>query len=192
MSKGGELIDTVQDEKSGGTKLTVEIASSNMFGVRKVITDITGGNGIVTSEMLDPRPLDDNPNANKRTRERGVIVSSTTGPINAVDLSKLSDDKARKIFCVAADVNYEGMIIGEYINEKDNAISLTKKWDGRAGKAGMKDTKMGLEECLMYIQSDECLEVTPKRIQMRKVMLDTKQRELDARGVGHKGQKAKA
>lgn len=98
-----------------------------------------------------------------------------------MDYSKLS---AKGKLYVGLDANlYEGMIIGELKSGKEDLDTcITKSADGYAKAGSCPDPdKMSLESCLSYIDSDECLEVTPTRIAMRKVILCQKQRKLLAR-----------
>lgn len=98
--------------------------------------------------------------------------------INPVEYAKLA---GRGRLMIPSDaVLYEGMIMGELNGTKDDVdTGICKKHDGYAKAPPCPDPKiMSLEECLSYIEADECLEVTPSRIAMRKVVLWAKERKL--------------
>jgi GTP-binding protein len=115
-------------------------------------------------------------------RSNGVLIAKQTGTTTGYSIDKLQD---RGTFFVdpGEDV-YAGQIIAEHIKPGDlvvNAIEGKKLTNMRAsGTDGAHNiapkTLLTLEECMEYIQTDECIEVTPNHIRMRKIYLDENER----------------
>ncbi|MEI2707580.1 MAG: hypothetical protein V9E96_01005 [Chitinophagaceae bacterium] len=104
------------------------------------------------------------------------------GVTTAYSIDKLQD--RGRFFIEPTDEVYAGQIIAEHIKPGDlnvNAVEMKKLTNHRA--SGSDDSvritpkiQMTLEECMEYIQQDECIEVTPKNIRMRKTVLDENDR----------------
>ena len=116
-------------------------------------------------------------------RLNGVLVSMDTGKTTAFAIDKLQD-RGRFFVDPGQDV-YAGQIIAEHIKPGDLVVNATepKKLTNHrasgsddASKAAPK-IQMSLEECMEYIQQDECIEVTPKSIRLRKVILNEDDRK---------------
>jgi GTP-binding protein len=115
-------------------------------------------------------------------RSNGVLVSKFGGVTTAYSIDKLQD--RGRFFIEPTDEVYAGQIIAEHIKPGDlnvNAVEMKKLTNHRA--SGSDDSvritpkiQMTLEECMEYIQQDECIEVTPKNIRMRKTVLDENDR----------------
>ncbi|ASO18499.1 GTP-binding protein [Actinoalloteichus hoggarensis] len=117
-----------------------------------------------------------------RTRHSGSLVSDRTGAVTAYAMIQLAD---RGTFFVepGADV-YEGMVVGENPRAEDLDINVTreKKLTNMRSATGdelerlARPRKLGLEEALEFCSSDECVEVAPEVIRVRKLILDSTQR----------------
>ena len=116
-------------------------------------------------------------------RNNGVLIAKEAGSTTAYSIDKLLD---RGFFFVdPGEEVYTGQIIAEHIKPGDlivNATEPKKLTNHRA--SGSDDAsriapkiQFSLEECMEYIQQDECIEVTPKVIRMRKVILDEDERK---------------
>jgi GTP-binding protein len=113
-----------------------------------------------------------------RTRHSGSLVADRSGPITAYAMIQLAD---RGTFFVepGAEV-YEGMVVGENPRAEDLDINITKEkklTNMRQSSADVMETlarprKMGLEEALEFCSVDECVEVAPDVVRIRKVTLD--------------------
>jgi len=116
-------------------------------------------------------------------RNNGVLLSKTTEKTTGYSIDKLQD---RGTFFVdpGEDV-YAGQIIAEHIKPGDLVVNATEPKKLTNHRASGRDdasriapkTLMTLEECMEYIQHDECIEVTPNHIRMRKVILDEEERK---------------
>ena len=90
-----------------------------------------------------------------------------------------------------AEEVYAGQIIAENIKPGDLVVNATEPKKLTNHRASGSDdatriapkTLMTLEECMEYIQQDECIEVTPKSIRLRKVMLDEEDRKKASKSI---------
>jgi GTP-binding protein len=116
-------------------------------------------------------------------RINGSLISMEQGTAIAYGLDKLQD--RGKFFIGPGDEIYTGQVIGEHSRGDDLVINVTKKKQLTNMRASGTDDKMklmppirhSLEEALEYIQADEYVEVTPKSIRLRKVVLDENERK---------------
>src|SRR6185437_2246399 len=111
------------------------------------------------------------------------LVSKFTGTATAYSIDKLQDRGS--FFIDPGGEVYAGQIIAEHIKPGDlnvNVVEAKKLTNHRAsgsdGAASITPKiQMTLEECMEYIQQDECIEVTPKKIRLRKTILDEEERK---------------
>jgi len=159
--------------------LQFEIATVALLGMRSWLREVTGGTATVVSEFIEMRPLEPPP---PRARN-GVLVCNTPGLATPMDLAKAA--RLGKIFIREHMEVYEGMIFGESIDLDDIATNISRKHDGYAktGSAPPPQEKK-LEQALTYILDDEKLEVTPKRVVMRKSILSARERAVALKQAG--------
>jgi GTP-binding protein len=116
-------------------------------------------------------------------RSNGVLISKFQGLTTAYSIDKLQDRGS--FFISPGEDVYVGQIIAEHIKPGDlnvNAVEMKKLTNHRASGADdsvriVPKLQFTLEECMEYIQQDECIEVTPKIIRMRKTILDEESRK---------------
>jgi GTP-binding protein len=116
-------------------------------------------------------------------RNNGVLLAKQGGNSTAYSIDKLQDRGS--FFVDPGQELYAGQIIGEHIKPGDLVVNVTegkKLTNMRA--SGSDDSvritpkiQMTLEECMEYIQQDECIEVTPQNIRLRKIMLEEEDRK---------------
>ncbi|MGK5559233.1 translational GTPase TypA, partial [Actinomadura kijaniata] len=118
-----------------------------------------------------------------RTRPSGSLVADRTGQASAYAIINLQE---RGTFFVGPGTEvYEGMIVGENSRSDDMDVNITKekqKTNVRSSTAEATETLtppriLTLEESLEFIRDDECVEVTPAAVRIRKIVLDAKERE---------------
>merc|ERR1712118_231467 len=161
------------------TRLRFECATRSFLGMRSWLRDATGGTAVITSELIEPRAASA-PTAKDRN---GVIVANSNGIATSVDLAKAA--KFGKIFIAEGTEVYTGMIVGEHNKTGDHNTSVARKHDGYAAAGNMAPpVVMTLEQCLAYLAADEKLEVTPKRLNLRKEFLCPNERKLIERKAG--------
>ena len=116
-------------------------------------------------------------------RNNGVLISKSTDTTTAYSIDKLQD--RGRFFVEPGEPVYMGQILAEHIKPGDlvvNATEAKKLTNHRASGADdatriAPKTLMTLEECMEYIQADECIECTPKSIRLRKVQLNEEDRK---------------
>ena len=172
----GEM--TIMESKGEMQHLEFEIPSRGLIGLRSTMLTGTAGEAVMAHRLIEYRPW----KGVIPGRNNGVLLSKNTERTTGYSIDKLQD--RGRFFVDPGDEVYAGQIIAEHIKPGDlnvNATEPKKLTNHRASgsddasKAAPK-IMMTLEECMEYIQQDECIEVTPKSIRMRKVILDETER----------------
>jgi len=168
----------VMETKGDMQHLEFEIPSRGLIGLRTSMLTATTGEAVMAHRFNEYKPW----KGVIPGRSNGVLIAKQTGTTTGYSIDKLQD---RGTFFVdpGEDV-YAGQIIAEHTKPGDlvvNAIEGKKLTNMRAsGTDGAHNiapkTLLTLEECMEYIQTDECIEVTPNHIRMRKIYLDENER----------------
>lgn len=173
----GEML--VMESKGEMQHLEFEIPSRGLIGLRSNMLTNTAGEAVMAHRFLEYKPW----KGPIPGRNNGVLLSKNQDKTTAYSIDKLQE---RGTFFVdpGEDV-YAGQIIAEHIKPGDLIVNATegkKLTNMRA--SGSDDSvrivpkkQMTLEECMEYIQQDECIEVTPKKIRLRKTILDEEERK---------------
>ena len=111
------------------------------------------------------------------------MIALETGNAFAYSIDKLQD--RGKFFIEPGEDVYGGQVVGEHVHENDLVVNVTKAKQLTNVRASGTDDKariiprtvLSLEECLEYIKADELVEVTPKSMRIRKVILDHLERK---------------
>ena len=176
-ARKGELKKMDPDGR-GGTRLEFSIPSRCLIGYRSEMLTDTRGYGVMTHVLNGYEPY----KGDIQERNRGSVVafedgvSTTYGLFNAQERSTLFIGPGVHV--------YEGMIVGENSREEDLPVNVCKeKHLSNCRSSGADEalklitpTIMSLEQCLEFIKDDELVEVTPKSIRLRKVILDKAER----------------
>ncbi len=172
----GEM--NIMESKGEMQHLEFEIPARGLIGLRSQMLTATAGEAVMAHRFNEYKPW-------KGTipgRNNGVLVAKMGGTTTGYSIDKLQD---RGYFFVdPGEEVYAGMIIAEHIKPGDlnvNAVEGKKLTNMRASGSDAATNiapkiQMTLEECMEYIQQDECIEVTPKSIRLRKIMLDENDR----------------
>ena len=179
--KKGEML--IMETKGEMQHLEFDIPSRGLIGLRSQMLTATTGEAVMAHRFSEYKPW-------KGTipgRNNGVLVSKFGGPTTAYSIDKLQDRGS--FFVDPGEEVYPGQILAENIKPGDlnvNAVEGKKLTNHRAsgsdGAASITPKiQMTLEECMEYIQQDECIEVTPKSIRLRKIMLDENDRNKYAK-----------
>lgn len=173
----GEML--VMETKGDMQHLEFEIPSRGLIGLRTQMLTATAGEAVMAHRFNDYKPW----KGPIPGRNNGVLVAKEAGTTTGYSLDKLQD---RGFFFVdpGEDV-YKGMIIGEnnkpgdlVVNPNEGKKLTNMRASGSdAATSITPKTLMTLEECMEYIQQDECIEVTPVNIRMRKSILDEEERK---------------
>lgn len=161
------------------THLDFDIPARGLMGLRSNLLTATQGEAVVAHRFKDYEPY----KGDIERRTNGSLVSLETGVAVAYSMDKLQD---RGKFFVEPGVEiYEGQVVGEHTRERDLNINICKTKKLTNMRASGSDDKVmlpppivfSLEEALEYIQEDELVEVTPKSMRIRKIILSEIERK---------------
>jgi GTP-binding protein len=177
----GEML--VMETKGEMQHLEFDIPSRGLIGLRTQMLTATTGEAVMAHRFSEYKPW----KGPIPGRNNGVLLSKFQDKTTGYSIDKLQD---RGTFFVdpGEDV-YAGQIIAEHIKPGDLVVNATEGKKLTNHRASGSDdatriapkTLMTLEECMEYIQFDECIEVTPNFIRMRKVILDEEERKKVAK-----------
>jgi len=173
----GEM--TRMDRKGDRVNLEFNIPSRGIIGLRNNVLTASAGEAIMAHRFLEYQPY----KGDIERRNNGSIVVMETGTVYAYALDKLQD--RGKFFVFPQDEVYAGQVVGEHCKEGDLVVNVTKSKKLTNMRASGSDDKthiappviFSLEESLEYIKEDEYVEVTPKSIRLRKIILDENERK---------------
>ncbi len=173
----GDLL--IMEAKGESQHLEFDIPSRGLIGLRSQMLTATAGEAVMAHRFSEYKPL----KGKIPGRLAGVLISKDQGTSTPYSIDKLQD--RGKFFISPGEEVYTGMIIGEHSRDNDlvvNVVEAKKLNNIRA--AGKDDSNaiapkidMSLEECMEYIQGDECIEVTPNHIRLRKIHLKEEDRK---------------
>ena len=169
----------IMETKGEMQHLEFEIPSRGLIGLRSTMLTGTAGEAVMAHRFSEYKPW----KGPIPGRNNGVLLSKTTERTTGYSIDKLQD--RGRFFVDPGEEVYTGQIIAEHIKPGDLVVNATepKKLTNHrasgsddASKAAPK-IMMSLEECMEYIQSDECIEVTPKSVRLRKTILNEDDRK---------------
>ncbi|HEY9440567.1 MAG TPA: translational GTPase TypA, partial [Streptomyces sp.] len=181
-------METMTNHGSGWVRMEWIVPSRGLIGFRTEFLTQTRGTGIAHSLFEGHEPWF----GELRTRHNGSLVADRAGTVTPFAMVNLQERGV--IFTEAGTEVYEGMIIGENSRIDDMDVNITKEKKLTNMRAASADTtenvvparKMSLEQSLEFCRDDECIEVTPETVRIRKVVLDQKQRgRAAARAKSH-------
>jgi GTP-binding protein len=173
----GEML--IMETKGDMQHLEFEIPSRGLIGLRTQMLTGTAGEAVMAHRFNDYKPW----KGPIPGRNNGVLIAKENGTTTGYSIDKLQD---RGFFFVdPGEEVYKGMIIGEnnkpgdlVVNPNEGKKLTNMRASGTDGATSIAPkTLMTLEECMEYIQHDECIEVTPNHIRMRKTILDEEERK---------------
>ena len=164
-----------------GERVDIEfdIPSRGIIGLRTNVLTASQGEAIMAHRFKEYQPYE----GEIVRRMNGSMIAMETGTAYAYSIDKLQD--RGKFFIDPGEEVYGGQVVGEHVHDNDLVINVTKAKQLTNVRASGSDEKarvipktvMSLEECLEYIKGDELVEVTPKNIRMRKIILDHLERK---------------
>ncbi|MET8176445.1 translational GTPase TypA [Streptomyces clavifer] len=175
-------METMTNHGSGWVRMEWIVPSRGLIGFRTEFLTQTRGTGIAHSLFEGHEPWF----GELRTRHNGSLVADRAGVVTPFAMVNLQERGV--IFTEATTEVYEGMIIGENSRADDMDVNITKEKKLTNMRAASADTtenvvparKLSLEQSLEFCRDDECIEVTPETVRIRKVVLDQKQRGRSA------------
>lgn len=171
----------VMETKGEMQHLEFDIPSRGLIGLRTQMLTNTAGEAVMNHRFSEYKPW----KGAIPGRNNGVLIAKEAGSTTAYSIDKLQD---RGFFFVdPGEEVYKGMIIGEnnkpgdlVVNANEGKKLTNMRASGSDGTVSIPPKRlMTLEECMEYIQQDECIEVTPSHIRMRKVILDEEERKKE-------------
>ena len=179
----GEML--IMETKGEMQHLEFEIPSRGLIGLRTQMLTATAGEAVMAHRFNDYKPW----KGAIPGRNNGVLIAKEAGTTTGYSLDKLQDRGS--FFVDPGEEVYKGMIIGEtnkpgdlVVNPNEGKKLTNMRASGTDGAANIAPKiLMTLEECMEYIQHDECIEVTPNFIRMRKVILDEEERKRTAKSM---------
>jgi GTP-binding protein len=177
----GEML--VMETKGTIQHLEFDIPSRGLIGLCTQMLTATTGEAVMAHRFSEYKPW----KGPIPGRNNGVLLAKQGGTTTAYSIDKLQDRGT--FFIDPGEEVYAGQIIAEHIKPGDlvvNTIEGKKLTNMRASGSDAATniapkTLMTLEECMEYIQQDECIEVTPNHIRMRKVILNEEERKKQSK-----------
>ncbi|MES2479753.1 MAG: translational GTPase TypA [Bacteroidota bacterium] len=174
--KKGEML--IMESKGEMQHLEFDIPSRGLIGLRSNMLTATAGEAVMAHRFNEYKPW----KGVIPGRSNGVLLSKNTASTTGYSMDKLQDRGS--FFIDAGEEVYSGQIIGEHIKPGDLVVNATEPKKLTNMRASGTDdanriapkVQLTLEECMEYIQQDECIEVTPQNIRLRKIMLDENDR----------------
>lgn len=173
----GEML--VMESKGEMQHLEFDIPSRGLIGLRSNMLTATAGEAVMAHRFSEYKPW----KGPIPGRNNGVLISKNTATTTGYSIDKLQDRGS--FFIDPGEEVYAGQIIAEHIKPGDLVVNATepKKLTNMRASGSDDATRiapkiqMTLEECMEYIQQDECIEVTPKNIRLRKIQLNEEDRK---------------
>jgi GTP-binding protein len=173
----GEL--KVMETRNDRIYLEFTIPARGIIGLRGVLMTLSAGEAVVAHRFNSFQPY----RGEIEKRENGSMIAIETGTAVAYGMDKLKDRGS--FFVYPGDEVYAGQVIGESSKEGDLVVNINKTKKLTNVRASGTDDKatlpppivFSLEESLEYIKEDEYVEVTPKHMRMRKIILDENERK---------------
>ena len=172
--------DLVSMETQGDrVNIEFDMPSRGIIGLRTNVLTASAGEAIMAHRFKCYQPY----KGEIERRSNGSMIAMESGTAFAYAIYKLQD--RGKFFIYPQDEVYAGQVVGEHVHENDLVINVTKSKKLTNMRASGSDDKariippvvFSLEEALEYIKEDEYVEVTPKSMRMRKVILDETERK---------------
>ncbi|MEI6947960.1 translational GTPase TypA [Paraflavisolibacter sp. H34] len=173
----GEML--IMETKGEMQHLEFDIPSRGLIGLRTQMLTNTAGEAVMNHRFSEYKPW----KGPIPGRSNGVLIAKEAGTTTGYSLDKLQD---RGFFFVdPGEEVYRGMVIGEnnkpgdlVVNPNEGKKLTNMRASGSDAATSIAPKRlMTLEECMEYIQHDECIEVTPNYIRMRKTILDEEERK---------------
>ncbi|MEA2399881.1 MAG: GTP-binding protein [Thermoleophilaceae bacterium] len=176
-------LENMVNHGTGWVRLDFLVPTRGLIGFRTEFMTETRGSGILHSVFERYEPWQ----GEIRTRPTGSLVADRRGPTATFALLKMQE--RGQLFVGPGEEVYEGMVVGENARADDldvNAVREKKMTNMRA--SGSDETvrlvpahRLSLDQALEFIREDECVEVTPAAVRLRKVTLDVTARMKESR-----------
>ncbi|MFD8381864.1 translational GTPase TypA [Streptomyces sp. NPDC059679] len=175
-------MDNMSNHGSGWVRMEFIVPSRGLIGFRTEFLTQTRGTGIAHSIHEGHEPWF----GELKTRNNGSLVADRSGVVTAFAMTNLQERGT--LFVSPGTEVYEGMIVGENSRSDDMDVNITKEkklTNMRSSTADVTESlvpprMLSLEQSLEFCRDDECVEVTPETVRIRKLVLDQKDRARTA------------
>ena len=173
----GEM--TSMESQADRVNIEFDIPSRGIIGLRTNVLTGSQGEAIMAHRFKDYQPY----KGEIVRRTNGSMIALESGTAFAYAIDHLQD--RGRFFISPQDEVYAGQVVGEHVHDNDLVVNVTKAKQLTNTRASGSDDKariiprtvLSLEEALEYIKEDEFIEVTPKSMRMRKIILDHNDRK---------------
>ena len=173
QQRKGEMVNMTTDDNDR-VSLEFIVPSRGLIGIRPKLLSLSKGYAVTQSFFKEYQPY----KGEIPTRINGVLIAKEPGEAASYALSNL-EDRGYLVIGPGAEV-YPGMIVGEHNRDVDITVNVTKGKHLTNMRSKSADDmiqltpyrRMTLEECVTFINEDECIEVTPEVLRLRKTELD--------------------
>ena len=173
----GEMVS--METQGDRVNIEFDMPSRGIIGLRTNVLTASQGEAIMAHRFKEYQPF----KGDIPRRTNGSMIAMESGTAFAYAIDKLHD--RGKFFIYPQDEVYAGQVVGEHVHENDLVVNVTKSKKLTNMRASGSDDKariippviFSLEEALEYIKEDEYVEVTPKSMRMRKIILDETERK---------------
>ena len=180
-------MDNMSNHGSGWVRMEFVVPSRGLIGFRTEFLTQTRGTGIGHSIHEGFEPWF----GTLQTRNNGSLVADRAGAVTAFAMTNLQERGV--LFTDPGTEVYEGMIVGENSRSDDMDVNITKEKKLTNMRSSSADSfeaivpprKLSLEQSLEFCRDDECVEVTPEAVRIRKVNLDARERARAASRAKH-------
>ncbi|MGW7368046.1 translational GTPase TypA [Streptomyces sp. NPDC054841] len=180
-------MDNMSNHGSGWVRMEFVVPSRGLIGFRTEFLTNTRGTGIAHSIHEGHEPWF----GTLTTRNNGSLVADRSGAVTGFAMTNLQERGV--LFVEPGTEVYEGMIVGENSRSDDMDVNITKEkklTNMRSSTADVAESivpprKLSLEQSLEFCRDDECVEVTPEAVRIRKVNLDARERARAASRAKH-------
>jgi GTP-binding protein len=175
-------LEQMVNHGTGWVRLEYVVPARGLIGFRTEFLTETRGTGIMHHLFEDYEPWF----GELRTRSNGSLVADRAGVVTAFAMTNLQE--RGQLFVEPTTEVYEGMIVGENSRQDDMDVNITKEKKLTNMRSSTADEteklipprKLSLEQALEFCREDECVEVTPSAVRIRKVILDQQTRGRQA------------
>ena len=171
-------METMVNHGTGWVRMEFVVPSRGLIGFRTEFLSVTRGTGIANAISHGY----DDWAGQIVARQNGSIVADRAGV--ATPFAMMALQERMSFFVQPTEEVYEGMVVGENTRSEDMDVNITKEKKLTNMRSSPADEleklppprQLSLEECLEFAREDECVEVTPERVRIRKVILDQTER----------------
>jgi GTP-binding protein len=180
-------MESMSNHGTGWIRMEFLVPSRGLIGFRTEFLTDTRGTGIANTNFEGYEPWF----GELRTRASGSLVADRAGAVTPFAMINLQERGS--LFVEPTTEVYEGMIVGENSRADDMDVNITKEKKLTNMRASTSDTtenlipprKLSLEQALEFCREDECVEITPQHVRIRKVVLDASTRGRSAARAKH-------